>query len=543
MPRVLQYQPNQTSSEIVNQPRTSAQAGSAVFQANIQAADRLVDITRAGIQIKQRIDTTAAEEALVQFERDKNSMFFNPENGYFNTQGRNAYDGADAASKALDDLKKRYGESLSIGAKTLFDSAADVHISRGRSDISRHASKGLAAWEIATTRAQVENSIENAELYWTQPDKLRVQNELGRQAILDNAQRLGIGAEATNERLQTFDSSFAKAAIRAATTHSSIDGERALDRYSDMLEAPDRAQLERGIANKKQEEKTVSDAQQSVLLGTQLVDTFDDRESIREQVNQIEDPILRKQTMSEAMRQFNLKKQALDEAQADAFERAESHVIAGGSAETFKIEDPQGWNQLSAKQKRNIESGKATITDWNTYSDLMVLPREQLRKVNPVDHFDKLAPPERSKLISAVKSAQGVGQQRDQIDHQIGRTRNSQTTAALEQLLGKKSGWNIDKRQRADAFYSLLDDEVLFQETQKGESLSSTEFTQLLSNMTRKVTLERNFFGIDILVPDLEQDITDIPPENLQTLSRFLRNNGIPVTVDNLVKAQRQAEE
>ena len=543
MPRVAQYQPDQVLTEVVSQPRDTTAAGDAAFRSNIQVAQGLADVAQAGAQMKQRIDTTSAEEALVQFERDKNALFFNPENGYFNSQGRDAFDGAEGANKALEDLKKKYGESLGSNAKSMFDRAADAHITKGRADIGRHASKGFQAWESATAKAQVENTIENASLYWNQPEQLRVQNALGRQAVIDTADREGIGAEATAERLQTYDSSFAKATIEAATASSATAGQEALDEHGDKLEGPDKVKMESSIAAKRKAEKTQADAQQAIVFGTRLVDTYDNREDIREQVNTIEDPELRKKTMTEAMRQFNLKKKAEDEAQADAFERAESHVIEGGSAETFKAEDPEGWGRLSAKQKRNIESGKAVITDWNVYSELMTLPRDQLSKVNPVEHFDKLAPAERSKLIAAVKSANGTGTSRERIDHQVGRTRTSQTTAAIEQVLGKKSKWDEEDRVKANAFYSLLDEEVAFRESQQEGSLTSEQFTQVLSDLTRKVTIERSVFGVDFLAPDVEQDVTDIPPENLRVLSKFLRDNGIPVTADNLAKAQRQASQ
>lgn len=544
MPRVAQYQPDQALTEVVSQHRTSAGAGNAVFQSNIQAAQSLADVGKAAVGMKDRIDTTSAEEALVQFERDKNSLFFNPENGYFNSQGRDAFGAASSAIQALEDLKKKYGESLnSSNSKLMFDRAADAHITKGRADIGRHASRGFQAWENATAKAQVENTIENASLYWNQPDQIRVQNALGRQAVIDTAKREGIGAEATAERLQTFDSSFARAAIDAATASSAASGQEALDEYGDKLEGSDKVKMEKTVVAKAKAEKTQADARQAVVVGTRLVDTFDDRESIRKQVNTIEDPDLRKKTMTEAMRQFNLKKQAENEAQSESFERAESHIIEGGSAETFKAEDPEGWDRLSVEQKRSIESGKAVITDWNVYSELMTMPREQLAKVNPVEHFDKMAPAERNKLIAAVKSANGTGSSREKIDHQVGRTRTSQTTAAIEQVLGKKSKWTEDHRVKANAFYSLLDEEVAFRESQQEGSLTSEQFTGVLSDLTRKVTIERTFAGIDILVPDVEQDVTDIPPENLRVLSKFLRDNGIPVTADNLAKAQRQASQ
>ena len=111
-------------------------------------------------------------------------------------------------------------------------------------------------------------------------------------------------------------------------------------------------------------------------------------------------------------------------------------------------------------------------------------------------------------------------------------------------MIGKKrTKWNDDNRLQANSFYDLLDGEVQFRESEKGSALSSAEYTDLLSDLTRGVTIEKSFFGFDFLAPDDEQSVTDILPENVRPLSQFLRDNGVPVTADNLLKAQRQATE
>lgn len=543
MPKVATYGSPREQTQVARQPRADAGAANAAFRSNIQAAQGVQSIAQAGLEIKQRIDTTAAEEALVAFEREKNNLFFAPDKGYFNTQGRNAYDGASLVTEELTKLQKSFGEKLSQNAKKMFDKASGAHLTRAQTDIARHASKGLQAWEVATIKSQVENTVENAALYHNQPDQLAVQNALGRQAVIDAAEIEGIGAEATAERLQTFDSSFAKSAILAATSKSSAEGRALFDKFKDRLEGPDLAKMEKDITAKAKAEKIQFDSQQAIQTGTKLVDTLDSRDDIRNEVNKIEDPELRKKTMSEAMRQFNIRKQAEAEAQADAFDRAESHVFEGGSAETFQAEDPEGWERLSVKQKKSIQSGVAVATDWNTFSDLMTLPKAELANINPTEYFHQLAPQERSKLVSAVKSAKGTGSSADKVDHQVGRTRSAQTTSAVEQILGKKNKWKEADVQKANAFYDLLDGEVKYREQSKGSALSSKEFTDVLSDLTREVTIKRSAFGIDFIVPDVEQNVTDIPPENIRILSKFLRDKGIPVTSDNLLRAQQQASQ
>lgn len=529
---IVQAQGDQVRTQLARQPRASANVHAAAFGAPI--TEGLVDLAQAGLNINKRIDTTSAEEALVSFERDKNNLFFDPNTGYFNTQGRNAYDGAGVANSALEGLKKKYGTDLSPQARRMFDATADIHITRAGRDIGRHASKGLQTWETATLDAQTENTLENASLYWSDPDQMRVQRVIGEQSIIDSSKTTGIGPEATAEKLQNYRSVFASNAVTAATQSSAAEGQAMLDQQSNVLEGPDKVKLTSAIESKQKAEKTQSDAQAAVLTSTNLVSQFDNRSDIIAEVNKIEDPELRKKTMSESMLRFGQKRQAQSEERADAFERAESHVITGGSAETYKAEDPEGWNDLSPKQQRSITSGKAVVTDWNEFSRLMIMPKSELAKVDPTDHYSDLAPAERKTLISAVKSSKGTGTSSDKTDHQTGRTRGAQTTSAVNQLFGKPSKLNKDKQEQVNAFYAVLDDEVNSRESVKGSKLTSEEYTNVLSGLTRSIVKEG-------LVFDTELDLTDIPADDVPVLSKFLRDNGVPVTSDNLIKAHIQA--
>ena len=530
MPKVAQYQPDQVQSQVVSQPLSRAQSRD--FAAPVVKG--IQDVVQAGFQIKKRIDTTSAEEALVQFERDKNDVFYNPKTGYFNTQGKNAYDNSIAANKSIENLKTQYGENLSAEAKLMFNGAADKHITRAQVDIQRHSAKGLQAWEISTIESGVENSIENASLYWNDAERLKVQNVLGRQAILDSSEMLGLSPEATAEKLQTYNSAFSRASIEAATQSSAAEGKQALSDYGDELEGPDKIKMQGLIDKKESVEKTKDDATSAVLTANKLIDQHDDRKDIIEEVNKIEDVELRKKTMTESMNQFSRKRQAEAEAQADVYENAEDYIIKDGSAETFKMNNPDDWELLSEKQKKVIEKGKPVATNWNVFSDLMLLPKDKLAKINPTDYFDMLGKAQRSSLIGAVKTAGGKSSSREKIDSQTGRSRTAQTTSAVEQLFGKKSKWNDEKREKVNGFYSLLDGEEQSRKNQLDRELTSEEFTDLLSGFTRKTVQEGFFF-------DSEIDLGDIPAADVQELSKFLRGKGIPVTADNLIKAHKQA--
>src|SRR5690554_6143636 len=133
---------------------------------------------------KQRADETAAEEALIQFEREKNKVFFDPENGYFNKQGRDAYELAQPTTESITKLQQQYANSLkSEEARQAFNRAAGVHVTRAMADIDRHSSKGLEVYEVSVIEARAENAMESAALYWNNPQESAMQRAIGRDSV------------------------------------------------------------------------------------------------------------------------------------------------------------------------------------------------------------------------------------------------------------------------------------------------------------------------------------------------------------------------
>lgn len=87
MPKIEQYDREPIRTGLARQPTPPSLPSSAFRDPTFEAILRLTEI---GADIKQRSDTTSAEETAVQFERDKNDLFFDPKIGYFNTQGKDA---------------------------------------------------------------------------------------------------------------------------------------------------------------------------------------------------------------------------------------------------------------------------------------------------------------------------------------------------------------------------------------------------------------------------------------------------------------------
>jgi hypothetical protein len=543
MPKVARYQPDQALTQVVRKPRADPNAANPVFNANSRLLQGAKALSQSVDDLNARIDTTSAREAYTMFQRGMDQLFSQPKTGYFYTQGRNSYDAAKTTSDALRDLQKKHGEGLSPDALRMFTRASQVNITSGLADIARHSAKGLRTWEVTSLGARVENTLEKAVLYQNQPNQLKVQNALGRQAIIDLSEMQGIGTEATNEKLQTYNSTFAENVIRSALSQSSEEGSQAFDVYGGQVEGIGRMNLENAIKKKSQDERNQIEARNVVLTGNRLGSIYSSRKSLIEEVNKIEDIELRKKTLSESMRVFNLKKQAESEARGDAFNRAEEHIFNGGSSSTYQVDDPEGWGKLTSKQKTQIQKGKPVETNFNVYSDLMLLDKESLSKIDPMDHIHELAKPEFKRLVSSIKNARGLGSKSDKIDHQTGRTRNAQIRDTLEAILGRRAWWSNNQRKWASEFYSSVDGEVTRKESQSKQPLSSKEFTDLLNAFTLDMTIRKDFAGFHFDILDDDLRIQDIPASELRELSETLRRNGIPLTSKNLFNAHRQAKD
>lgn len=536
MPKIPIYGPSRVTTEVGSIAKAPVMPAGQGFAVASQALGIAGKVYGAYQQMQQEADVLAAEDALTNFERDRNTLLFNPETGYFNTQGRDAYDGHKDAADQLVKLQEQYGSKLeSDVARRAFVKAANRISERSRLEIMKHAQNGLESWQNVTAEAQIENTIENGMLHWNDDKVTTVQHQLGRTVLMEKLQRQGVDGIALNEQLQTYDSKFTTGQITAALNSSSIEAQALFDKKGSMLEGPDRLKLEKAIKAKRDAEETKAQAGYAVIKATNLVNRYDARSDIIEEVNKIQDPELRKKTMTESMTQFTRKQQAEAEERGDIFNEFEKQLMKGGTVQDLQAKQPEQWHKLSAQQQKQLIAGKIASTNYSKLSDLLLLSKAELAKVNPADHFHELAPGDRMKLISAVKTARGVGSASEKASSQIGRTRIAETNAAIEQIFGPKKKQDI---AQVNAFHAIVDDEAQLREQELGRKLTSNEYTELLAGLTRKIVVERPWYW-----PDVEKELKDVPAEDLTALSEYLQKNGIPVTADNMIKAYEQAKD
>jgi len=554
MPKIVQYQPNQVDSQVVGQPTASPNAGNALFDAQRSVAQSVTNLATEGLKLKGRVDTTSAEEALVQFNRDKNDLFYNADTGYFNTKGRDALDQSKDTNLALDELKIRHAESLNPDAAAMFSKVADRHITRGQADIMKHSTNQTTAYELATFGAQAENSIENASLVWSDEVDLKAQNILGRTAVGDAAKLRGVDGDALKEEFQTFDSAFYGGTITAATQSSAADGKAMMDKYGDRLEGPMKVKLDKQIETKTRTEKIKADAVQAELTSVRLNNEYDDRADMMVEVDKIKDQELQAKTRSATNARFSRDKQAKGEERSANYYEAEDFLMGKGQTppgqlETWKANNTEAWDSLTKSQQltlQKIEKGDAAGDDMVLFSDLILGKYGELKNIDPSDYVNQLSKANYKTLTLHVKTAKGKSSPKDQIEARLGESITRQTSAAIEQVIGPQpSKRNAKKRkvwkEQANAFYELVGSEVDRKATALGRTLTNPEYTDIIQGFATEYHEQRSFMGIDSLRRDLTVGLDDVPVANVESLSTFLRETGQEVTGANLAAIQLEA--
>lgn len=552
MPRVETYQADQVLTQVVRGPRaTVAPSGN---QAIAQGLSSLAGTLQ---REQNRLDEAAAEEAVVNFEREKNRLFFDPQTGYFNTQGRDAFDQAGAMNEALEELKRSHSEKLkSPNARQAFDRVASKHITRSQQDIARHSSKHLKAWEVSTINSQVENTLENASLYWADSERLGVQNALGRQSILDAAELEGVSPEVTQERLETYDSSFARSVVSAATLSSSTEGKEALDKWRDRLEGPDLIKINTAIEKKEKAEKNVSDASFSVTIAESLLDKYESKtdamsDPIVENLKET-DASLYKQVRSEISAQHRVKVENKNKEETEAYHNMIDMVNNG--ATPAQIKQTEYWDRANPIHRNNILNGKHIVSDHIALVEMLSLPTRQLAEVDPNDPSIQLSRSDRTKLAKSVENAKkGAPQTR------IERL-SSKANRIAEQNFGDKGKWKkkngslTARGEQAEEFLQYIQSRVNEIENDQDRKIRVEEENELIENLTRSFLSERSFLGVDFLAGDLELNLKNTPAPHLEMLNTisnhfdfdqvsraklaesydFLVQNNIPVSPNTL---------
>jgi hypothetical protein len=520
MPKIPRVESPTVQTQITQQPKARSVDVSSGLS---QLGQTIGQVSQIPAEIKFKRDTTSAESAMLAFDNAKNEALFNPTSGYYNTQGRSAVDGADGARKTINDLMQQHLDGLdNPEAQKMFKKAADARMVRDNLSITRHSAKGQQVWELSTSKAQESNAIKNASLYYNNEKELATYMSLGELAIHDRKDL--VGQEQTTRNLEAFRSGFVKQAVTGALSNKDITkAEELLDKYGSLLEGNDLVTVNNKINTEREKQTTTATVAQiyepgkplnEMLTEARAVENADVRKEVERQIKNMNsaDKVAEQETVNNII---NTRDQQLSSGELFYRDMSQEELDAIG---------PKG-RDLLKQAEEEYATGKEVITDYFKYTELMSLPTPDLAKINPTDHYSYLGKSERNKLNNAVIAARKGGKDDESTRVQ---TNSAQTKQVIEQLLGRAVNKKKDT-EFVNEFYGLVADQVDAAELQKGSKLTNQEFRTILDNFTRTAVTEGWIF-------DSEENLTEIPPEHLDTLASELRRRNIAVTSENMIK-------
>lgn len=356
MPKVEQYQPDQ----VISKPNSSVSARP--MPNGFGELGRGIADLGAGLEKSfQRRDDADATEAFVAFERDVNHSLFDPENGYYYKKGKNAVIEHDAVRDYQETLQGRYADSLkSPGARESYLKAADEVTRRNQLSMMKHQAQGLDTYNTDARASLVENTLENASLFWNDSEKLQVQRQVGLATVKEVAEKAGIDPV---EKMQTYNSKFSESAIMSALPRSIPDAEKMFKDYENTLEGPDKLRIEMAIEKAKKVKKTQDISGEAIRQASSIVDSYagtpnarrEMMKAVKSRIPPGSNPELYAATQRETLRQLAVMEETIELETIEAFETADSRIRSSGSIDEYLASNAQDWWALTPKQRDDLE--------------------------------------------------------------------------------------------------------------------------------------------------------------------------------------------
>jgi len=406
MPKVEQFGANKQNLSFA--PGAQAPTRSLDKFAGAQLAKGVGDLGKAAAFIADDLTSTQAEDALVQFKRDTQSILHDPESGYLTTTGgKTAVDDAQNTSDAVEALRKSYTAGLSGAARDKFDRVAKGHVTGAMDKIMLHAAQGQHDYKIATNKALIVNTMEEGAVE-TDPIKRNDQMQLGLSHVRDGNEFNGLTGPAAQKNIDDYKSSFHSAVM---TTMADTPGRAS--------EALDYFKAHKGELNHDDKIKMRDMVQQAGLLEftqgktDEILSKYSDARAGLAAARKESNPEKRKALVASVRSRYDEKEVLKKRAESDHFD---AMVEKASRGEVITAAERSGMSpgERSALDKTTARavSGAPVITDQAVYGELVLMPTPELAKITPQEYFtkyhDKLSSTDYKSGLTSVKAARAA---------------------------------------------------------------------------------------------------------------------------------------
>lgn len=207
---------------------------------NVDWSETFGTLVDQGREFVDDIATTQATEALNKFKEEVRTRLWDPESGYFNSEGKQAYVNYEETIQSLQDLKQKYIQNLSVLAQSKFEEAASAELDNAILNIKQHAVQGQEVWQEKESELAIQGIIQDASTLGTNPEMLAVKMQAGMGMIVDRANENGWGQDVAQEQIDIFKSNYLSSAVRGLLAMGNVEEAKALfEQHKDDIQGSD----------------------------------------------------------------------------------------------------------------------------------------------------------------------------------------------------------------------------------------------------------------------------------------------------------------
>lgn len=205
MPVVKTYQPRIESAPLRGGERTGALTEAAT------GAAMGGEIAKLGFKIQEEEGRRQDEVAFLEADRKlgewENNALYHPETGALSKRGKDSFGVPDAVNADLKTNVQAIRESLSNDRQRLaFDRAANARTKDINKTLSRHVFTEARKHEDVETENYIKNASQTAILNFNDPERVGLEIEKARAAVVDYSRRNGMGADYQKQKLAQVES-------------------------------------------------------------------------------------------------------------------------------------------------------------------------------------------------------------------------------------------------------------------------------------------------------------------------------------------------
>ena len=534
MPRVPRFGSQQVREAPLPSARITTQVTPEEFGAGIGRS--LTNVGQVVQEQRNKADDIMVFDADRELGEFENNALYHPESGALTRRGRDAFDmpeqvRADYAAK-VNEIEARL---TSPGAKQKFRRLT-VGRERGiNRTVQRHVAAEIKKFEDESTENYLKNARANAAFNYNDPERVGVEIARQKMALSAYAQRNGLPADWTKNKIESAESQ----------THVAVIERMLVNNQDRMAKAYFKANKSgitgEHITGVEKALEAGSLRGESQRRADAIFEASDDFTTQLATARKIGDPKLRDEVVSRVKQRNSEQATATAQEQRQAKDDSWEIIASGEGKDAIPVTT---WAKLNGADQQAIvtflqkrASGEAIDTDWEAYYSLARLDPKALAQVNLNDFRTKLANTEFKQAVAWQRAGQtalskGVAPE--------GTTQQLINSALKEHKMADKL-----KGQFTSRVYQTIDEE----QQNLGRKLTTKERQQIIDTLMIEGEIftenwpwdpNKRAFEIETNEERRRFYVKDVPPPEREKIEAALRRQKQPVTDENVMRLYNQ---